>query len=87
MKGAGNITFNAGADTDNGPLCSAGVPCGSLQSSGFITEEPLDAYYFFFHHTNADTITALNYDGVTRSVAAWAVFSYVIADMDQKLPR
>ena len=34
-----------------------------------------------------DTITALNYDGVRRSVAAMAVMSYVLADIPDDLPR
>lgn len=32
-----------------------------------------------------DTITALNYDGVRRSVAAMAVMSYVLADIPEAL--
>lgn len=55
--GAGNITDD-GADVDNGPLCEVGVPCASLTSTGF------DGYYFYFHHSMADSITHLNRVGM-----------------------
>jgi carboxypeptidase Q len=84
--GAGNMTFGNGADADNGPLVQAGVPGGSLTSTGFeVLGKP--AYYFFFHHTNADTFTAIDPHGMKSSVAAFGIMSYVVADMDQTLPR
>ena len=58
-----------------------------------------NAYYFFFHHTNADTFTgldhintiryfiAINMDGIKTSIAAFAVMAYVVADMEQRLPN
>eukprot|EP01124_Arcella_intermedia_P009635 TRINITY_DN1629_c0_g1_i1.p1 TRINITY_DN1629_c0_g1~~TRINITY_DN1629_c0_g1_i1.p1 ORF type:complete len:462 (+),score=99.31 TRINITY_DN1629_c0_g1_i1:39-1424(+) len=79
---AGNITDGAGADTDNGFLVEAGVPGGSLESTGF--EGP--GYYFWFHHSNADMITHINRDGFMKSSAGFAIVSYVLADMEQRLP-
>jgi len=84
--GAGNMTYGDGADVDNGPLVSAGVPGGSLHSAGF-DAQGADAYYFYFHHSNADTFTIINHLGMRNSVAAFAVMSYVVADMEQRLPR
>jgi carboxypeptidase Q len=81
--GAGNIT-DGGADTDNGPLVQAGVPGGVLNSSGFDDSE---AYYFWFHHSNADMITHINKQGFVNSVAAFAVMSYILADMEERLPN
>jgi len=83
--GAGNIT-QGGSDSDTGLLVQAGVPGLNLKSGGFYVNGG-DAYYFFFHHTNADTFTAINMDGMRSSVAAFAIMSYVIADMDQRLPN
>lgn len=85
--GAGNIT-DGGADTDNGPLVAVGVPGGSLRSTGFgsAAKSPMDAYYFFFHHSHADMLTHLNRDGLRNSIAAFAVYAYVLADMPNKLP-
>jgi len=84
--GAGNITFGDGADTDNGILVQAGVPGASLTSDGFITTDH-EAFYFYYHHSNADTFTAINMKGVKTSVAAFAVMAYVVADMEQRLPN
>eukprot|EP01102_Stenamoeba_stenopodia_P002642 TRINITY_DN124_c0_g3_i1.p1 TRINITY_DN124_c0_g3~~TRINITY_DN124_c0_g3_i1.p1 ORF type:complete len:510 (+),score=128.17 TRINITY_DN124_c0_g3_i1:51-1532(+) len=81
---AGTINYGQGADADNGPLGAYGVPLGSLQSAGF--SSGLDAFYFFYHHTNADTITALDFDGLRNSVAAFSILSYVVADMEPRLP-
>jgi len=79
--GSGNIT-NGGQDADNGFLGRLGVPCGSLKSAGF----GIDGYYFYFHHTHADTVSHIHRDGFRRSVAAFAVMAYVVADMEQRLP-
>jgi len=85
-NGAGNITYGNGADSDTWPMVQAGVPGASLQSGGFDVDG-MDAYYFFYHHSNADTFTVINPDGIKGSVASFAVLSYVIADMDQRLPN
>jgi len=79
--GAGNITAG-GQDTDNSYLGAYGVPCGSLRSTGF----GIDGYYFYFHHSQADTITHIHRPGFRQSVAAMAVMAYVVADMEQRLP-
>jgi len=79
--GAGNIT-DGGADTDNGYL--QGIPLGSLHSSGFGGTNPI---YFWFHHSNADMLTHINQQGMINSVAAYGVMSYVLADMEQRLPN
>jgi len=85
--GAGNIT-DGGADVDNGPLVAVGVPGGSLKSVGFgsANPNPQNAFYFYLHHSPADTITHLNRKGLRNSIAAFSVFSYVLADMEQRLP-
>lgn len=78
----------AGADADNSFLSAAGVPLGALHSSGFYATatDPAAAFYFFYHHSNADTITAIDQDGLANSVAAFGVMSYVLADMTERLP-
>jgi len=85
--GAGNLTVG-GADTDNGFLGPAGVPLGTLEEWDYEPENgnPLTAYYFYFHHSNADTFAAVNPVGMANSVAAYAVLSYVLADMPTRLP-
>ena len=43
--------------------------------------------YFWYHHTNADTLDKLDPDEVARCVAALAVMAYVVADLPDPLPR
>lgn len=59
---------------------SSDVPCASLSDASHAD------YYFWFHHTNADSITHLNREGLRNSVAAYAVLSYVLADMPERIP-
>eukprot|EP01116_Phalansterium_solitarium_P021967 TRINITY_DN7066_c0_g1_i1.p1 TRINITY_DN7066_c0_g1~~TRINITY_DN7066_c0_g1_i1.p1 ORF type:complete len:497 (-),score=131.85 TRINITY_DN7066_c0_g1_i1:265-1755(-) len=84
--GVNGIFNGSGADTDNGPLVAAGVPGMSLISAGFSNWQTDNYYYFNYHHSNADSITSLDYDGLRLSVAAEAVYAYVIADMEDRLP-
>lgn len=43
--------------------------------------------YFYFHHTQGDCINVLEPKEMDLSSAAMAVLSYVVADLDQTLPR
>ncbi len=43
--------------------------------------------YFWFHHTDADTIDKLTPKEVQECVAFMAVMAYVVADMPDRLPR
>ncbi len=75
---AGTIAPRGGG-ADIGPLMRAGVPGMGLMVDG--------AKYFWYHHTDADTIDKLNPADMARCVAAMAVMAYVVADMPQPLPR
>jgi carboxypeptidase Q len=75
---AGQIS-RGGGGADIGPIMREGVPGMGLNVEG--------TKYFWYHHTNADTIDKLDPREVALSVAAMAVMSYVVADMEQKLPR
>ncbi|XP_072459554.1 carboxypeptidase Q isoform X6 [Notamacropus eugenii] len=76
-----NITqvFEGGEGTDINYWIQAGVPGANL----------LDDLmrYFFFHHSHGDTMTVLDPMQMNYSAAVWAVVSYVIADLDEMLPR
>jgi len=72
-----------GVTADNAPLCAVGVPCGSL--SGLASKAP-DYFYFDFHHSPADSITHINRNGMRNSAAALGVLSYVLAEMENRLP-
>jgi len=69
----------AGGGADIGPIMQLGVPGMGLNVDG--TE------YFWYHHTDADTIDKLDPREVALSVATMAVMAYVVADMPERLPR
>lgn len=75
---AGRIT-RGGGGADIGPIMALGVPGMGLSVDG--------SRYFWYHHTEADTIDKLDPDEVARSVAAMAVMAYVVADLPEPLPR
>ena len=42
--------------------------------------------YFWYHHSNGDTLDKLDPEEVARCVAAMAVMAYVVADLPERLP-
>lgn len=43
--------------------------------------------YFWFHHSQGDTMTVQDPNQMNLCAAVWTVVSYVIADMEEMLPR
>jgi carboxypeptidase Q len=76
--GAGTIT-RGGGGADIGPTMQLGVPGMGLNVDG--------TRYFWFHHSEADTLDKLDPHEVGLCVAAMAVMAYVIADLPEPLPR
>ncbi|MEP1306827.1 MAG: M28 family metallopeptidase [Balneola sp.] len=68
-----------GGGADIGPLMRNGVPGMGLNVDG--------SKYFWFHHSAVDTIDKINIDDFNECVATMAVFAYMVADLDVKLPR
>jgi len=68
-----------GGGADIGPIMALGVPGLGLNVDG--------TKYFWYHHTDADTIDKLDPNDMARCVAAMAVMAYVAADMPETLPR
>jgi len=66
-------------EADIGPLVEEGVPGIGLDVDG--------SRYFWYHHSDGDTLDKLDPAEVARCVAAMAVMAYVIADMPGRLPR
>jgi carboxypeptidase Q len=75
---AGTIR-RGGGGADIGPIMREGVPGMGLNVDG--------TKYFWYHHTDADTIDKLDPREVALSVAAMAVMAYVVADLREPLPR
>lgn len=76
--GSGTIT-KGGGGSDIEPLMQTGVPGMGLNVE--------DERYFWYHHSDADTMDKLDPDDVARCVATMAVMAYVIADLPDPLPR
>ena len=55
------------------------VPVGSLLNK--------NENYFWYHHSGADTMNVQNPDEMDLCTAVWAVYAYVLADLDSVLPR
>jgi carboxypeptidase Q len=69
-----------GGGADIGPMMrSRGMPGMGLQVES--------TRYFWYHHTEADTLDKLDPAEVARCVAALAVMAYVVADLPDPLPR
>jgi carboxypeptidase Q len=75
---AGTVTPRGGG-ADIGPIMREGVPGMGLTVDG--------SKYFWYHHSDADTIDKLDPADMARCVAAMAVMAYVVADLPQPLPR
>lgn len=75
---AGTIA-KGGGGADIAPLMREGVPGMGLN----VDREK----YFWYHHTEADTMDKLDPHELNLCVAAMAVMAYVVADMPERLPR
>lgn len=56
-----------------------GVPIGSLSTK--------NERYFYFHHTEGDTMTVETPENLDRCVALWASVAYAVASLNEPLPR
>lgn len=76
--GSGDMV-KGGGGADIGPIMALGVPGLGLNVDG--------TKYFWYHHTDADTVDKLDQRDVALCVATMAVMAYVLADMPERLPR
>lgn len=74
IKG-GEMT-EGGGGADIGPLMAAGVPGFGVRT--------VEAHYFDWHHTDADSFDKIVPREFRLNVAALAVLSYVVADMPER---
>jgi len=87
VRQAGSLLRRIGADSisrggggaDIGPIVQLGVPALSPNVAG--------ERYFWFHHSQGDTVDKLDPADMSQCVAAFAVMMYVMADMPERLPR
>ncbi len=76
--GAGQVS-RGGGGADISPLMRRGVPGMGLRVDG--------SRYFWYHHTEADTLDKLDPNEFALCVATMAVMAYVVADLPEALPR
>ena len=76
--GAGTIA-KGGGEADISPIVAEGVPGMGLRVDA--------SRYFWYHHTDADTMDKLDPHEMALCVATMAVMAYVVADMPERLPR
>ncbi|XP_068528412.1 carboxypeptidase Q isoform X1 [Anas acuta] len=76
-----NVTdvFDNADGTDINYWMRDGVPGASLRDDL--------SKYFWFHHSQGDTMTVQDPNQMNLCAAVWTVVSYVIADMEEMLPR
>jgi carboxypeptidase Q len=78
--GAGNVVReDESPEADIAPLVERGVPGMGLEVDR--------SRYFWFHHSEGDTLDKVDPAELARCVAALAVMAYVIADLPDALPR
>ena len=75
---ANNLT-DYGRAPDIGILNDEGVPVMSLMVD--------NSKYFWYHHTPADTFDKVDFEEFNKCVAAMTIMSFVVADLDEPLPR
>jgi len=68
-----------GGETDTGWWGKLGVPLGTLATH--------NEKYFWFHHSNGDTMTVLDPNEMNRCAAVFAAYAYVLGSLDEMLPR
>jgi len=76
--GATTVTAGGGG-ADTSPLTALGVPAMSPTVDG--------SKYFWYHHSDADTMDKLDPREMAENVALLSVLAYVVADMPGTLPR
>ncbi len=76
--GAGEVR-RGGGGADIGPIMREGVPGMGLRVDG--------TRYFWYHHSEGDTVDKLDPAEMAACVAAMAVMAYVVADLPEPLPR
>lgn len=75
---ASRLTLDA-VSGDIGFWVNDGVPGGLLDNA--------NSKYFYFHHSNGDTMTVEDPDALDLCAAVWAVVAYTVADLEDMLPR
>lgn len=77
--GSDKITLGAGGADVRHLLMAGGVPIMDLNVDR--------TKYFWYHHTHADTVDKIDPSAFRKCVATMAVMAYLVADLEESLPR
>jgi carboxypeptidase Q len=78
LVGVSKVELGDG-EADVGPILQRGVPGFGLEVD--------DSKYFWYHHSTADMMTVIDREDFAKCIAMMAVMVYVLADIDQPVPR
>ena len=71
--------YDNGGGTDVDWWRAVNVPTGSIANH--------NEKYFWYHHSNGDTMDVMDPHAMNLCSAVWTVYAYVLADIDDVLPR
>ena len=78
VAGASRVVSGEG-EADVGPIIQRGVPGLALDVD--------DTKYFWYHHSAGDMMNVIDRGELAQCVAMMAAMAYIIADLDQAIPR
>lgn len=68
---------------DTGYLAVQGIPT----MRNLIADNATEDFYFTYHHSAGDSMTMMDADDLDDNVVAIASMMYLVADLDETLPR
>lgn len=77
------LVNDEGHGSDTSPLYSAGVPV----MANSVYDTPDHEFYFTYHHSAGDSMSIMNADDMDSNVLGIAAMFYILADLDNTLPR
>lgn len=78
-----SLVNDAGEAVDTGPLYQNGVPT----MANVIVDNESHDFYFTYHHSAGDSMTMMNPDDLDSNVLGVAAMFYILADLDNTIPR
>jgi carboxypeptidase Q len=78
LAGVSHVVAGDG-EADVGPILQRGVPGLALDVD--------DTKYFWYHHSSGDMMTVIDREDFSKCIAIMAAMVYVLADIDQPIPR
>lgn len=80
MKGIDSTEFKSSTDVGSDIMTWAGqVP--------LLSNLNRNERYFWFHHSDGDSMSVLDPDDLDKNTALWAATAYILADLSIDLPK